>query len=74
MPFCDFQTEGRETDDAPCPFYQHYAEQVLQLAQSCRQGRLSNETGLGRLAEVAMLTKRDEVLKLLDRGQVDNHR
>ncbi len=72
--FRDLQTEGRETDDAPGPFDQHYAEQVLQLAQSRRQGRLSDETGLGRLAEVTMLAKRDEVLKLLDRGQVDNHR
>jgi hypothetical protein len=65
--------ERREADDPPRALDQGDAEQRLQLPQARRQGRLRDEAGLGRLAEVAVLPKRDQILQLLQRGQMNSH-
>ena len=69
-----FWPERREADDAPGALDQGDAQQGLQLAQAGGQGRLGDEAGLGGLAEMAVLAKRDQILELLDRRQVDGHR
>ncbi len=70
----DLLAQRGEADDAAGALDQGHAEQRFQLAQSGRQGRLGDEAGVGRLAEMAVLPKRDEILKLLDGRQVDGHR
>ena len=69
-----FAPKRREADHAPGPLDEGDAEQGLELAQARRQRRLRDEAGLGGLAEMAVLAERDEVLELLDRREVRNHR
>ena len=45
----------------------------LQLPQARRQGRLGDEAGLGGAAEMAMVPQRDQILELLEGGQIDGH-
>ena len=45
----------------------------LQLAKARGKGGLGNEAGIGRLAKMAEAAKRDQILKLFDRRQMDNH-
>ena len=61
-----FWPERREADDAAGALDQRDAEQGLELAQAGRQRRLGDEAGFGRLAEMAVLAKRDQILQLLD--------
>ena len=68
-----FCAERGEADDSAGALDQGYAEQALQLAEARRQGRLGDEAGLGGLAEMAVLAKRDQILKLLDRREVGHH-
>ena len=70
----DLEAQWGETDDPAGPLDQDDSEQVLQLAKARGQGRLGDEAGLRGLAEMAMLTKGDEILQLLDGRQVNCHR
>jgi len=65
--FRDLRPQGCETDDAPSPFDEDHAKRVFKLPQASRQGGLSHEAGLRSLAEMAVLTERNEILELLDR-------
>ena len=65
-----FSPKRREADHPPGALDQGHAEQGLKLAQPGRQRRLGDEAGLGRLAEMAVLAKRDEILQLLDGRQM----
>jgi hypothetical protein len=72
--FRDLCPERGETDHSAGSFDEGDSEQVLKLPEARRQGGLRHEAGLRRLAEMAMLAKGNEILELLDRGEVDNHR
>ena len=69
----DFRSQGREADDAAGALDQGDAEQELELAQACRQGRLGDEAAFGRSAEMAVVAQGDQILKLLERRQIDSH-
>ena len=71
--FGNAQAQRREADDAASSLDQGYADQSLQLTQTGRQRRLSDEATFRCLAEVAIVAQRDEILQLLDGGQIDNH-
>ncbi len=63
-----------EAHDAPGALDQRDAEQGLEFAQARGQGRLRDEAGFGGASEMAVLAKRDEILQLLERRQVKDHR
>jgi hypothetical protein len=67
-------TERRESNHAPRSLDQRHSEKRLKLAQTRGQSRLSDEAGFGGFAEVAGFTERDQILKLLDGGEVCGHR
>ena len=69
----DLLAERGEADDPAGPLDQGDAEQGFELAQARGQGRLGDEAGLGGLAEMAVLAKRDQILQLLDGREVDGH-
>ena len=70
----DLLAERGEAHDAAGALDQHDAEQILELAQAGGQRRLGHEAGLRSLAKMAVLAKRDEILELFDRRQMDCHR
>ena len=66
-----------ETDDEPMvdeAFDEDDPEQALELAEPRRQRRLSHEAGFGSLSEMAVLMERDQILKLLQGGEIGAHR
>ncbi len=65
--------ERGEAHHPPAALDQRHAEQRFELADAGRQGRLRDEHRLGRAAEVAVFVERDEVLQLLDGGEVGAH-
>ncbi len=65
--------ERGEADDAARALDQHHAEQRLELAEAGGQGRLGDEAGIGRFAEMPVLAQRDQILELLDGGEMDGH-
>ena len=65
--------ERGEADDAARAFDERYADQRLEFAKSGGKGRLGDETGIGRLAEMAMILEGDQILKLLEGRQVGGH-
>ena len=69
----DLFAQRGEADDAARPLDQGDAEQGFELAQAGGQRRLGDETGVGRLAEMAVLAQRDQILKLLDGREMDDH-
>jgi len=69
----DSKAQRREAHDPPGALDQGDSDHRLELLDPGRQGRLGNETGLGRAAEMAVGFERHEILKLLQRGEVDAH-
>ena len=62
----------READHSAGALDKRHAEKCLEFAKASRQRRLCDEAGVGRLAEMAVAAQRDEILKLLQRRQVDD--
>ena len=69
----DLLAERGEADQAAGPLDERHAEQRLELAKPRGERRLGDEAGVGGLAEMAVAPKRDEILELLQAGQVDRH-
>ena len=65
----DVFAEGGEADEAARALDQGHPEQRLEFAQSGGEGRLRDEARIGRLAEMSMASKRDQILKLLQVGR-----
>jgi hypothetical protein len=68
--FDEALAERREPHHAARALDQHHADQRLELANARRQRRLGDETGLGGAAEMAMIAQRDQILQLLERGEI----
>jgi len=69
----DALTKRGEAHDPARSLDQGQPKRAFQLAQAGRKRRLSDEASLGGLAEVPVLTQRDQILQLLERGEVDGH-
>jgi hypothetical protein len=65
--------QRREAHHAFRPLDQHHADQGLQLPQPRGKGRLGDEARLRRPAEMAVVMQRDEILQLLEGGDVGAH-
>jgi hypothetical protein len=71
--FDDRVAEPGKADDAAGAFDEGLAEQGFQLADARRQRRLGDVASIGGAAEMAMFVQSDEILHLLERGQVILH-
>ena len=69
----DLLAERREPHEAARAFDEGDSKQRLQLAQAGRERRLSDETGVRRLAEVPVTAERHQILKLLQAREVSRH-
>jgi len=59
----DALADGRHAHLGAAALEQGHAQLVLQLADRHRQGRLADETGLGRTAEMPFARHRDDVFE-----------
>ena len=67
-------TQRGKPDHSARAFDQSHAQERFQLPDPRRQRRLRDKTRIRRTPEMAMLMQRDEILQLLDGGEVGGHR
>jgi hypothetical protein len=70
----DLGAERRESNHPFGPLDQNHPDQALKLPYPARKGRLGDEAGLGRPSEMPRFLEGDEILQLLQRGDVSAHR
>ena len=69
----DLEPDRSRSDGAARPLEQRDAERLLEFLDRCAQGRLADQTRLGRPAEMAAVGERSQKFQLA-KGRKDFHR